>query len=420
MKKITRAALALIFAAVPLLYAQEKSSTEGIKLEFKYKADDNFSLISTVSEDVKVNGRMNHHAQIVSRVTECVDRVDENGRGHIKASFMTSEQSTPAGGVASGVYKWGENFESDFWRAKDGHFEIDSKYFMPVIRDLPVFPDRPLKPGDEWTAEGWEAEDLRRDLNVNEPFRVPFTAKYEYVRDEEGLTSDSSKTKKTFQVITAKYSLYYNTPEIKDPKSDYPVTTMGYSNRTIWWDNEKGQIDHYEEDFRIVMETLLGNQYQFSGTTKVEITEFKRTATEENIQTVMEKIEDLGLEDISVQKTEKGLMISLENIQFKADSAVLMQSEKEKIQKIGQILSQYPDNDLLITGHTARVGTEESCQTLSEQRAASVADFLINLGIRKEKHVFTQGFGSKVPVASNLTERGKSKNRRVEITILDK
>ncbi len=91
---------------------------------------------------------------------------------------MTSEQSTPAGGVASGVYKWGENFESDFWRAKDGHFEIDSKYFMPVIRDLPVFPDRILKPGDEWTAEGWEAEDLRRDLNVTEPFRVPFTSKY--------------------------------------------------------------------------------------------------------------------------------------------------------------------------------------------------------------------------------------------------
>ena len=168
------------------------------------------------------------------------------------------------------------------------------------------------------------------------------------------------------------------------------------------------------------METLLGNQYQFSGTTKVEVTEFKRTATEENVQTVMEKIEDLGLEDISVQKTEKGLMISLENIQFKADSAVLLPSEQDKINKIGQILSAYPDNDLLITGHTARVGTEESCQKLSEQRAASVADFLVSLGIRSEKHIFTQGFGSKVPVASNLTERGKSKNRRVEITILDK
>jgi len=391
-----------------------------IKLEFKYKADDNFGLISTVSEDVKVNGRMNHHAEIVSRVTERVDKVDENGRGHIQATFMTSEQSTPVNGVSSGTYKWGENFESDFWRSKEGRFEIDSKYFMPVIRDLPIFPDKELKPGDEWTAEGYEAEDLRRDLNVNEPFKVPFTAKYQYVKNEEGISSDSSKTKRNFQVITAKYSLYYNTPEIQNPTSDYPVTTMGYSNRTIWWDNEKGQIDHYEEDFRIVMETLLGNKYEFSGTTKVEVTEFKRTATEENVQTVMEKIEDMGLEDITVQKTEKGLMISLENIQFKADSSILQESEKVKIQKIAQILSQYPDNDLLVTGHTARVGTEESCQILSEQRASAVADFLVNIGTRSKKHVFTQGFGSKVPVASNITERGKAKNRRVEITILDK
>ena len=195
---------------------------------------------------------------------------------------------------------------------------------------------------------------------------------------------------------------------------------MGYSNRTIWWDNEKGQIDHYTEEFRIVMETYLGNQYSFTGTTSVEVTEFKRSATEENVKDVMQKVEDLGLEDISVTKTEKGLTISLENIQFLPDSAVLQESEMVKIQKIGAILNEYPGNDLLIAGHTARAGSEESCQILSEQRASTVADFLVQLGVREKKHIFTQGFGSKVPVASNKTERGKAKNRRVEITILDK
>ena len=202
--------------------------------------------------------------------------------------------------------------------------------------------------------------------------------------------------------------------------ADFPVTTMGFSDRTIWWDFEKGQIDHYEENFRIVIETLTGNEYQFSGKTKVEYTEFKRTATEEAVQAVLEKIDGMGLQDISVTKTDRGLTISLENIQFEANSARLEKSEKTKIKKIGEILSSYPDNDLLVSGHTARFGSEESCQILSEQRAEAVADFLTNLGIREKKHVFTQGFGSKVPVASNSDKAGMAKNRRVEITILDR
>lgn len=391
----------------------------GTKFEFKYKNDDNFSLISTVEEDVRFNGRLNHHAQILSRVTERITKVDENGRGYIEGTFMTSEQSTGSG-LSYGTYKWGETFESNFWRDKNGRFEIDEKYFMPVIRDLPIFPQNALKVGDEWTAEGYEAEDLRRGFNIQTPFKVPFTAKYKYERDEKGISSDSSKTEKTFQVITAKYSLFYETPLQKNATSDYPVMTMGYSNRTIWWDNEKGQIDHYNEEFRIEMETYLGNKYSFIGTTSVEVSEFKRTATEENVKEVLQKVEDLGLEDISVTKTEKGLTISLENIQFLPDSAVLQDSEKEKIKKIAQILSEYEGNDLLIDGHTARAGSEQSCQILSEQRAETVANFLVNLGVREKKHVFTQGHGSKIPVASNKTERGKAKNRRVEITILDK
>ena len=96
-----------------------------------------------------------------------------------------------------------------------------------------------------------------------------------------------------------------------------------------------------------------------------------------------------------------------------------MDSEKKKIDKIAKIIESYT-NDLLISGHTALAGTAESCQILSEERADSVANYLIKKGVRDKYHIFTQGFGAKVPIASNATEEGKSKNRRVEITILDK
>ena len=83
-----------------------------------------------------------------------------------------------------------------------------------------------------------------------------------------------------------------------------------------------------------------------------------------------------------------------------------------------EVLKQF-NNDLLITGHCAERGTESARQALSESRAKSVADFLIKNNIRSEYHIFTQGKGSTQPVASNATEEGRSRNRRVEITIMD-
>ena len=92
---------------------------------------------------------------------------------------------------------------------------------------------------------------------------------------------------------------------------------------------------------------------------------------------------------------------------------------KEKIKRIGYILSNFPDNDVLITGHTAQVGTEESSQILSEARALAVFKFLKGIGDRDYNSLLYRGQGSLVPLADNSTEQGREKNRRVEITILE-
>jgi OmpA-OmpF porin, OOP family len=67
-----------------------------------------------------------------------------------------------------------------------------------------------------------------------------------------------------------------------------------------------------------------------------------------------------------------------------------------------------------IEGHTDKVGNAASNQTLSEQRAQSVMNLLINKGISKER-LTSKGWGQSNPVADNRTEEGKAKNRRVEI-----
>ena len=59
-------------------------------------------------------------------------------------------------------------------------------------------------------------------------------------------------------------------------------------------------------------------------------------------------------------------------------------------------------------------------QTLSEKRAQTVADYFISLGVKDRHQIYTQGFGDTLPIAPNTTEEGRAKNRRVEITIMDK
>ena len=106
-------------------------------------------------------------------------------------------------------------------------------------------------------------------------------------------------------------------------------------------------------------------------------------------------------------------------IQFMADSAVLLEQERRKLLAHGAVLEQYPDLMLLIKGHAARFGTEESSQSLSEQRARAVADYILQQGGVDESQLTVVGVGSREPEADNATPSGRARNRRVEISVLD-
>lgn len=67
-----------------------------------------------------------------------------------------------------------------------------------------------------------------------------------------------------------------------------------------------------------------------------------------------------------------------------------------------------------ISGHTDNIGDDAQNQTLSEKRATSVKDFLVTAGCNADK-LITKGFGKSKPVASNDNEKGRAKNRRVEL-----
>ncbi len=423
MKKVLAATFSLALCLCTAAFGQtasEQYDTSGgsVKFEFQFKEGDSSRVLSHVNEDVFVNHRFDHRAVILNRISMKVNKTNEDGSGEEEGTFMTSESSVGRG--ANSSFSWGEEYQSVFTRSKLGVYTISDQYFMPTVRDVPLFPDRAVAPGESWEAQGHEAHDLRRQFAQNKPFKVPFKANYTYLGTVKSKGKDG--TEKTLNVINVKYNMYMETPEPAglDAYQEYPASMMGYSDELIYWDNDTGTIDHYTEKFRIVMESSYGNIFEFRGTADAEVQSFERTATEEKVAQVQEKVNELGIDDVTVKKGDKGLTISIENIQFGGESAELLDSEKEKLRKIAKIIEAYQDNDILVSGHTAHYPGGANPITLSEQRASAVADYLIELGLRDKYHIFTQGFGDREPIDTNATAQGRARNRRVEITIMDK
>ena len=121
---------------------------------------------------------------------------------------------------------------------------------------------------------------------------------------------------------------------------------------------------------------------------------------------------------IIVENTAAGIRLTMQNLNFKPDSAELLPGENERLDQIAQVLKEVPDQMFLVEGHTASVGYEKGEMKLSVERANSVANALIQRGIPREKFI-CKGSGGTKPIADNSTSEGKAKNRRVEITILE-
>lgn len=101
---------------------------------------------------------------------------------------------------------------------------------------------------------------------------------------------------------------------------------------------------------------------------------------------------------------------------FEFGKATLTTASRSELDRMAGVFGRYPDTDILIDGHTDSVGSESTNQTLSEKRAASVADYLAEHNISRSR-MRTTGYGKTRPIATNETDAGRAKNRRVELSI---
>ncbi|AKV95237.1 MAG TPA: glycine zipper 2TM domain-containing protein [Marinobacter adhaerens] len=105
------------------------------------------------------------------------------------------------------------------------------------------------------------------------------------------------------------------------------------------------------------------------------------------------------------------------NITFDLNESSIKPSFSGTLESVALVLKEYDKTIIQIEGHTDSSGSDSYNQLLSERRASSVRDFLLNQGI-EPKRTRAVGYGERYPVASNDTAAGREQNRRVELTLV--
>ena len=122
-------------------------------------------------------------------------------------------------------------------------------------------------------------------------------------------------------------------------------------------------------------------------------------------------------EAIAVEREGNMLALTFKSdFTFAVNSSALRSGLYAELDRVAQILAAYPQTTILVAGHTDSTGSDEYNMKLSQQRADSVKNALVQRGVAAQR-ISAVGYGESQPIADNNTEFGRQQNRRVEVRI---
>ncbi|GAB2877030.1 OmpA family protein [Pseudoduganella ginsengisoli] len=124
------------------------------------------------------------------------------------------------------------------------------------------------------------------------------------------------------------------------------------------------------------------------------------------------------LADLKAKQTDRGIVMTMGDVLFNVDQSNLTAGGMQVLQKLADVMRQHPDRTVMVEGFTDSTGTAEHNLVLSQRRAESVRNALMNMGIEGTR-ISTRGYGEEYPVASNANSADRQLNRRVEIVLSD-
>jgi outer membrane protein OmpA-like peptidoglycan-associated protein len=144
----------------------------------------------------------------------------------------------------------------------------------------------------------------------------------------------------------------------------------------------------------------------------------KRLSAQERVRDNVAKIEGMfGADDARVFREANNLTMSLTAIKFRVGKSTIEPDAFPVLAKVGDALKLFPDSTLVVEGHTDSQGNDSTMLLLSQDRADAVLQYLItNLGVNAEK-ISAVGYGKQRPIASNDSEAGRARNRRIDVVM---
>ena len=436
---------------------------DGANQTISYKGSRNYKFTERSDLRLYQNGRyVGLQSKIVSAFI--IPSWTDKGLVYEGDFFVDQDTNRNKAQVALGIH---EAIPSSFIINSDGNLTmlVDNGY--PSFRSFPTFTSRKIQKGDIWEAKAMRAVD---PLSKGIITKMPIYVRYTY-------TGDDNYNGEPVYLISAEWATRYNmggTTTYVDWGGDKELNyAQGSHKATIIVSKATGAALVIRDT---VDETFVykdGNKYQYKGTISL-FTEYPPAIDRSRLIAALKKMDLLDDEEaekllqrpvakddaiasdakktsgksssakntvakteklkkqieehqtksakvtapISVDNTEAGIRLTIQNLQFKADSAELLPGEEKRLNQIAEILRLAEGAQFLIEGHTASTGYEAGEMKLSKERADSIAAALSTRGIGSERFI-CKGSGGKKPIASNDTAEGKALNRRVEITILD-
>ncbi|MDX1587279.1 MAG: OmpA family protein, partial [Balneolaceae bacterium] len=243
-------------------------------------------------------------------------------------------------------------------------------------------------------------------VRLNVSHRIDLFAQYDYIISNSDLI-DGYRTRPELQI-----DLHRRTPDNWSRFTAGIQIKLGGSDSDADWHRYDPTMDYSEIrrleeqiaqlDRRVTDNSArLDEQDEYNTRIEQRMTEFEERLT--NLEQMLEEEEAVELTIAS-------------DVLFAFDKSEIRETAKPTLARVADALFKNPDKDLLVVGPTDAIGTEAYNQGLSERRAASVKEYLVDAGISADR-IMTQGMGETQPVASNDTPEGRQLNRRVEMTI---
>lgn len=439
----------------------------GQEIQFRYNGGRNYTLVE------RTDLRRYENNRYVGLLSREIRSFISNYGDLYEGSFYVSQDTVRASlSVADQIH---DSIPSKFRISDDGKLTMIEDYGYPTFRSFPAFSANRIKHGDSWQAKAERAVD---PLNKGIVTKIPMYVQYTYTGDEnvrgedvyvltakwatrygQNIYMDFGGDKELKQAMGSHNATMYvskvtgNAIVVRDSVdetffyndgkavtfkgtislfTEYPPAVdrskiIRALQRVAAIDGDEAKLLAQVATKTDGAQSKAGSKYAdvakiSSGSQKSASSKPSAESISKAVAAVSKSLSDQAIaaasKPIKVENTTAGIRLTIQNLQFKPDSAELVSGESSRLDQIASVLREVPESQFLVEGHTAATGNETGEMRLSALRAHKIAKELSKRGIPQEKFI-CKGSGAHKPVADNSTPAGKAVNRRVEITILE-